>query len=310
MNYRAASIIFSINGIVLLLIGFTAAIFAPLEIYCFNLFSEGGRFHYEGFGFGSLMFGFIAVQIAGYYVIAAIFIPLGLGHLYRKYWVQNISLALLGVWWIVGIPLILFLLLTYGGTKEPSVLMFSLFSFFLLFSYTLLPVLLVKFYKSKSVDNILKVEEKSRFLEKIPIPILVRVILYLFYFLGFHLLLLFRGIFPFFGKWLVELPGFFVITLSILFMVILIVGTLRLDTWAKWVSVAYFSLFAISTILTFLFSEFSEVIFLLKLPPKEVSALINSPIENYHLCLVFGVPMLASVGTMIFFKNTWKTDNG
>ena len=40
-------------------------------MYCFYLFSEGGRFHYEGFGFGSFMFGNIASQIVGYYLIAA-----------------------------------------------------------------------------------------------------------------------------------------------------------------------------------------------------------------------------------------------
>ena len=67
-------------GILLLLVGFSGAVFGPLEMYAFYLFSEGGRFHFPGFGFGSFMFGLIAVQIMGYYVIALICIPLGYGH--------------------------------------------------------------------------------------------------------------------------------------------------------------------------------------------------------------------------------------
>ena len=42
-------------GIVLLLIGVASALIGPAETYVFHLFGEGGRFHYEGFGFGSLM---------------------------------------------------------------------------------------------------------------------------------------------------------------------------------------------------------------------------------------------------------------
>jgi hypothetical protein len=55
--------------------------FGPLEMYCFYLFSEGGHFYYEGFGFGSFMFGNIASQIIGYCLIAAVCVPLGYGHL-------------------------------------------------------------------------------------------------------------------------------------------------------------------------------------------------------------------------------------
>ena len=53
-------------GIVFLLIGVASALLGPLELYSFYLFSEGGRFYYEGFGFGSFLFGFIAMQIVGY----------------------------------------------------------------------------------------------------------------------------------------------------------------------------------------------------------------------------------------------------
>ena len=53
----------SIIGAFLFLSGIAIGFLGPLEMYCFYLFSKGGRFSYEGFGFGSFMFGNIAMQI-------------------------------------------------------------------------------------------------------------------------------------------------------------------------------------------------------------------------------------------------------
>ncbi len=60
-------------GILLLLGGIFFGLLAPLEIYCFYLFGEGGEFHYRGFAFGSFMFGNITAQIICYYILAALF---------------------------------------------------------------------------------------------------------------------------------------------------------------------------------------------------------------------------------------------
>ncbi|MCR4427338.1 MAG: hypothetical protein NUW23_14335 [Firmicutes bacterium] len=62
-RHKDRTLILAIIGVLLLLVGAAAALLGPAEIYCFYLFSEGGRFHYEGFGFGSLMFGSIAWQV-------------------------------------------------------------------------------------------------------------------------------------------------------------------------------------------------------------------------------------------------------
>jgi hypothetical protein len=77
------------------LAGACAALIGPVELYTFYLFTAGGRFHYEGFGFGSLMFGNIAIQTAGYYLIALVCIPLGYGHLRSHDWSRKIALALI-----------------------------------------------------------------------------------------------------------------------------------------------------------------------------------------------------------------------
>ena len=145
MNNKIASHIITIIGLLLSFIGIIAAFVGPLEIYCYYLFSEGGRFHYEGFGFGSFMFGSITMQILGYYIIALICIPLGYGHLKKHIWVQKISLTLLWTWFIVGIPILPILFFIIVTSKEPSLLFIILSAILSLLSYTLIPALLIKF---------------------------------------------------------------------------------------------------------------------------------------------------------------------
>lgn len=118
METKDRSPILIIIGIPLLLIGIVAAFMGPLEIYCFYLFSEGGPFYYEGFGFGSFMFGNITTQIIGYYVIALILIPLGYGHLRVRRWIRPVSLALLRCWLVLGVPLAVIFLLVLVTAKE------------------------------------------------------------------------------------------------------------------------------------------------------------------------------------------------
>lgn len=303
MNNRATSIVLKLLGSILLFVGIAAAFFGPLEIYCYYLFTEGGRFHYEGFGFGTFMFGNISIQIMGYYIIALIFIPLGYGHLKKHSWIHKISLSLLWSWFVVGIPLLLILLFIFVSTKKPSIFIVSTSIVFLILSYTVLPVFLIKFYRSKNVEVALKLKENTfNSIRKYPIPIMVIVLLYLFYILVFHIFLLYRGLFPFFGKWLIELPGFFVITTSILFFILLILGTLKLKQWAWWVAVIYFSGFVISALITLFLSNFSEIVYLLKFPATETNALINVPLEGFHLAALFGVPVIVSLGIIIFSK--------
>ncbi len=70
--YKDRTPVLAFIGAVLLLVGAAAALLGPVEIYCFYLFSEGGRFHYEGFGFGTLMFASVAWQVIGYYTIYSV----------------------------------------------------------------------------------------------------------------------------------------------------------------------------------------------------------------------------------------------
>ena len=57
MEHRDRAFTLAGIGVLLLLIGIPIALLGPIEMYSFYLFSAGGRFYYEGFGFGSFMFG-------------------------------------------------------------------------------------------------------------------------------------------------------------------------------------------------------------------------------------------------------------
>ena len=303
---KSTSPLTSLIGLILITVGAIAAFMGPVEIYCYYLFSEGGRFHYEGFGVGSFMFGNITLQIIGYYIIAFIFIPLGYGHLKRKIWIQNVSLSFLWFWLIVGIPLTPLFLFILISSKEPSLFVIVISAIICTLLYTLVPFLLIKFYKSKSFENNLTVGgfRHNNFLNY-PIPLTVLIMLYFFYITAFHLLLLYRGIFPFFGRWLLGLPGVTVITIVILFHVVLIWGTVQRRLWAWWTALAYFTLFALSAIITLLSTHFSEIVTLLRFPATEYEALSNIPLKGIHLALIFGLPLIITLCVIIFSKNQY-----
>lgn len=54
-----------------------------------------------------------------------------------------------------------------------------------------------------------------------------------------HVLLFFRGIFPWFGFWLANPQGFVLMALSVLCLVLLTWGVLRLGNWAWWGALIY-----------------------------------------------------------------------
>ena len=214
--YRDRSPILAAIGVLLLLVGTVAAFLGPLEMYCFYLFSEGGRFHYEGFGFGSFMFGNIACQIIGYYVIAILFIPLGYGHLKTRRWARTVSLTLLWFWLVVGIPLIVVFFFMLVTAKELSLAGVLIVAILLGLSYLLIPGLLIRFYRSRNVRLTFETKDpKSYWTEKLPLPVLVLCSLFLFYAIALHIPIFFNGIFPLFGVLLFDIQGILLIDILV-----------------------------------------------------------------------------------------------
>ncbi|MBU0492872.1 MAG: hypothetical protein KKB13_13570, partial [Chloroflexi bacterium] len=187
LDYKDRTFVLVAIGALLLLVGIAAAILGPVEMYCFYLFSEGGRFHYEGFGFGSFMFGNIACQIGGYYLIAAVAIPLGYGHLRVRRWARKLSVTLLWFWLVVGLPLIVVLFLMLVTAKELSLAAVVIVAIALVLSYLALPGVLIRFYRGRNVRLTFKAKDPKTYrIEDLPMPALVLSSLYIFYIVVLH----------------------------------------------------------------------------------------------------------------------------
>ena len=308
MHFRDRSLVLAIIGILLLAVGVTAALLGPVEMYCFYLFSEGGRFHYEGFGFGSFMFGNIAGQIIGYYAVATLCIPLGYGHFRVRRWARTLSLALLWFWLVVGMPLaiVFFFILVASKDLTPAAVVIAVIS--LALSYLAAPGLLIRFYQGRNVRLTFETKDpKSYGIEKLPLPVLVLSALYLFYAVVLHLPIFFNGIFPFFGVFLFGLSGIVLLDVSIALLVCIAWGTLKSRAWAWWGALIYFGLMTCSSIFTFLRSSYADILSGLRFPPTEMEFLDGVPLRGYHLAAFFGIPLLATLGAIVLSKRHFRT---
>ena len=307
--YRDRRPILAVIGGLLLLIGIAAALLGPVEMYCFYLFSEGGRFHYEGFGFGSFMFGNIASQIIGYYLIAMVLIPLGYGHLKVRRWARTLALTLIGFWLVVGVPLIVVFSFVAVTAKDLSLAAVLIMLVALALSYLVVPGLLIWFYRSRHVRLTFETKDpKTYWVERFPIPVLVLCSLYLFYVVVLHIPILFNGIFPLFGVWLVDFQGILLLDILIACLACLIWGTFRLRTWAWWGSVIYFGLLTSSSMLTLCRSSLSDILSRMKFAPTEMEALQGLPFQGGLMAAFIGIPLLLTLGLIILSKRHFRTE--
>ncbi len=299
-QYKDRSLPLMLIGLLTLMIGIVAAVYGPIEFYPLYMFSEGGRLHYEGFGFGSFMFGNIAVQIIGYYLFALIFIPLGYGHLLRRRWVRKYALSFLWFWLVVGAPLAVMFVLMLFSVKNFSPALFGLILVLVGFSYPLLPGILIAFYRREDVRLTIERRDPCEgWWDKTPLPVSVLILLFGFYIIFLHVPLLFRGVFPFFGRFLFDLDGMFLIDAAVLSLVILFVGVVKRKPWAWFGSLAYFGLLLINTVMTLLQVSFSELLAALQFPPSEMDILQGIPVQSYHLIVVFGLPLFLTIAAII-----------
>jgi hypothetical protein len=307
-GYRDQSLILAVIGVLLLAVGIVAAFLGPVEMYCFYLFSEGGRFHYEGFGFGSFMFGLIASQIIGYYLIAVFLIPLGYGHLKVRRWARPLSLASLWFWLIAGLPLMAAFVVTLVVSKDPSLTTMLIVAPLLGLSYPVIPGVLIWFYRSKNVRLTFETKDpNSYWIERLPVAVLVLCLSYFFYIIVLHVSIFFNGIFPLFDVLMFDLQGIFLADLSIMLLVCLIWGTLKLKAWAWWGSLAYFSFLTFSSVLAFSKNGFSDIYTRMNFAPIEIESFQKIPFQDFRFTALVGIPLFLTLGMIIYSKRHFRT---
>lgn len=278
---KKTQVIITTIGALLLLSGIALGFLGPLEMYCFYLFSEGGRFSYEGFGFGSFMFVNLASQIIGYYLMAAVLIVAGYGHLKLQRWARNLPLALLQSWLVVGLPLIIAIFFILAATKEfpDAVAVFVLIVLGL--SYFVFSWLLFKLYHGQKSKEIFSTKDGEHYwIDNLSPQLLALSFLYFFYIVMLHLFILCKGIYPLFGIFVHGLDGIYLLDLSIMCLAGLIWGTLQRRLWAWWGGVIFLGLFTVSTVVTFLKTSYTHMLSILSFPPVEMSMLKALPLEG------------------------------
>ena len=307
-QFADRSRVIAVIGVLLLLVGVAAAALGPMELYCFYLFAEGGRFHYEGFGFGSFMFAVIAIQVAGYYVIAMICISLGWGHLRLRRWARRLSLSLLGFWFIVGVPLVIVFMAMLVISKKPSLSTVAAVLPLLVLLYPVIPGLLRRFYRSRDVRMTFETRDSApHWSERIPLSILVLCTLYGFYIIALHMAILFRGAFPLAGVLITDMAGVALADASILWLACLIWGTLRQQSWAWWGALLYFSVMTVSVFWTFSRLSLADILRVMRFAPLETRALSGKPMQGMHLAAFLGLPLLATLGLIIYSRRSFGT---
>lgn len=310
-EYRDRRRVIVVMGAILLLGGIAVGLLGPLEMYCFYLFSEGGRFYYEGFGFGSFMFGNIASQIVGYYLIAAVLIPLGYGHLKVRRWARTLTVALLWSWMVVGAPLTLVVSFVLVASKDLSLPVALIVLAFLGLSYLALPGLLIRFYQGRNVRRTFEARDaKICWIEALPTPILVLSALYLFYAVMLHILILFNGMFPAFGIFRFGLQGIVMLDISIACLLLMTWGTLRRRPWAWWLSVVWMGLFTFSTLFTLVRSSYATILSGLAFPPLEMEMLGGLPLQGHHYAVLVGPPLLITWIVAVLSRRHFGTGAG
>jgi hypothetical protein len=299
-QHRGRRLILRLIGAAVLLTGLLAAFLGPVEMYCFYLFSEGGRFHYEGFGFGSFMFGNLAAQIMGYYLIAAVLIPLGYGTLTLQNWARHLTLAALRFWVVAGLPLILAFFFVLVSSKEPTLSVVIVAGILLAASYLLLPGMIIRFYNSPDTRLSFKTQGPNMtWVERIPIPVLALGYVFSFFIIILHAQIFFNGMLPLFGVWMSGLTGIILIDISILSLLFMLWGTLRTVRWAWWSVLAYFCLMTISYVVTLLSSSWQGILSIADFPIFEIEILQGIPLQGYHLSILVGIPFLLTIGLIL-----------
>jgi hypothetical protein len=299
---RILRFLLQVIGVILILGGVFSFVVGPVEIYTYSLFTEGGRFHFDGFGIVSLMFAMITVQVAGYYAIAFIAIPLGWGHLKFKPWTRKATLTLIWDWMVIGLPLtiIAFFMLLTSKNLPSSILPVLILAFITL--YPAGPLLARWFYHRPGIQNAFKSQGDSPSWIDKPQIILVSTSLMAFTTLALHLPLLFNGIFPFFNQILSGLNGYMVIDGCILLSTILTWGLYRGSLTAWSVSIVYLVALITSSISAFLLVPPAEIFSLLDLAEIEMAAVRNIPLQGYMLAIFFSLPLFVCLGLLLVSK--------
>ena len=295
-------------GIIQILIGLIAAYYGPLEIYVFYFFSDGGQFHYDGFGVGSFWFALLVVQNLAYYVLAGLLLPAGIGTIRLRRWALTLSILYLWGWLVTGAVVILNLIMLapafFRLSQNTAVTRLIMAGAYMVVFFVLAPKALLRFYKSTNVRMLFEKNDPTLYwTERYPFPLLAVLFLSLVCILALHLALFFQAMLPVFGKLMFGRQMVYIIAGLIVTLLLLDYGLIRLKLWAWRGALAYFSLLTISAAITFTWYSFPQIIGMMALPEYEVEFLTKLTfLQDYRLAGLVAIPLLLTLGLLIYSR--------
>jgi hypothetical protein len=242
----------------------------------------------------------------------------GIGNLKLRRWALTLTQLYIWFWlgaglWLVG-NLLLLLPRLFGLDLNwdiwlPRLVVIGVSALVFLI---LLPFLALRFYKSESVRSVFETHDSNHYwTERYPFPLLALLLLFTLMVIALHVAIFFQSLFPLFGQIMLGRQSVYWIALCILILGILIYGTARLKIWAWWSALLFVSLLSLSTLITFSRYSFYDIILMMKLPAYEMGFLDRLVLlHDYHLVGLFAVPLLITLGLVIYSKRYFDKSSG
>lgn len=287
-----------------------AAYYGPLELFVFYLFSQGGQFYYEGFGVGSFWFAALVLQNIGYYVIAALCLPVGIGHIKLRCWALPLTRLFLCFWLGAGILLIgngvglIPALLASGAGAENLLFQLFLVGAASISFLVLLPAAALWWYGRACVCTAFTAApERPSWPETYPFPLLAVLLLFAAMIAALHVAMFLQAAFPLFGRIQFGRPSAYLIALCVVILGVLMYGIVKLKRWAWWGAIVFVALLAVSSAMTFTRYRFLDLIQMMNLPAYEMAFIGRMTVlHDFRLAGLVVVPLLVALALLIYSK--------
>jgi len=310
LKQKLPGIILKTAGFLMIAVGLVAAYYGPLEIYVFYLFSPGGRFYFEGFAVGSLWFAYLVLQNLGYYLLAALLLPLGIGTFTLRRWAYTLTCLVLWLWLGAGLLFSLnwVVLALHQSRANPSdpdtALRIAGFSLIFCLITVVLPVLLLWLYSRDPVRNTFEINDPRQYwTECYPFPLLIVLGIMLAVIFVFHIAIFLQGLFPFFGEIIWGRTGVRWLAGNIVIQLVILYGLIRLKRWGLWSSLVYYSALTLSAGLSFYGRSFADILLEMSLPQFELEFLATlTLLEGISMFLWIILVLLVLLGLLIYSR--------
>lgn len=294
MPHKRAAWIYRTWGVLLTLAGLGLAMLVPLELQCYAWFAPGGRFYYPGYGYGSLMFANITLQIIAYALLAALLLPLGYGHLRLRPWSARWMRGAMLAWLALGLPVAVAALAVLYAQKELSLAAGLACLALAILTYPALPLLLLRLYRTTSIRGLLadSSTQVNDIATALGLILAVTAILWM-------VPALFRGLWPALTGWLTGTPALVLDVLcglgTLAMAIVWLVGR-----WRPWsLTLALLASLGPLWTVTLATTPWTRLLALLDLPALEHKALSGVPLHGAYLAALVLLPLILTVGLIL-----------